>query len=66
MPIIEILSTDLRETVPTVETIQILYLLHGQRTTSTVMAHNLDWLILTLDQGSTLPVTILCVACWDN
>ena len=38
MPIIEILSTKPRETVPTVETIQEDQMM----TTSTVMVHNLD------------------------
>ena len=61
MPIIETLSTELREAVPTVGIIQVVFIfLLGQKTTSTVMAHNLDWLILTMDQSSTLAVTIMC------
>ena len=32
----------------------------SQKITSTVMAHNLNWPILTLDKSSTVAVTIMC------
>ena len=63
MPIKRVLSTEQRGQVPTVGTIRhtvFLNLMYGQKTISTVMAHHLNWLILTLDQSSTLSVTIMC------
>ena len=55
MPIIQTTSPELRLPVPTVGTIHSV-LAWAVKTTSTVMAHNLDWLILTLDKSSTVAV----------
>ena len=48
--------------VPTVGGIHLVTLkeVSAQNVSSTVMAHNLDWLILTLDQSSTVAVPIMC------
>ena len=50
MPISLILFIAVRGTVPTVEIIHIIFTtMFTQKIMYIVMAHNLDWLILTLD-----------------
>ena len=54
-------SWEMRGTMPTAEVILLVFLLvFPQNNTSTVMAHNLDWLILTLDQSNTVAASIMC------
>ena len=61
MPIGGTLSTEVREAVPIVDrTLVVLRHMFSHTTMTTVMAHHLDWLILTLDQSSTEPLTIIC------
>ena len=54
MPIVVTLSTELRVPVPTVGGIHQVNII----ITSTVMVHNLSWLILTLDKSSTRSLII--------
>ena len=58
MPIIMTLSLDLRLAVPTVGSIRLVLL--PPNNTSTVMAQNFNWPILTLDQSSTVAVNTMC------
>ena len=62
MPIMMTLSVEFRASVPTVGGIHLVPFKEVgiQNTTSIVMEHNSYWLIPTLDESSTSPMTIMC------
>ena len=63
MPIVMTLSPELRVQEPTVGGIQYMMAFQQvfiQRTTSTVMAYNLNWLIITLEKSNAEMVTVIC------
>ena len=60
IPIVMALSPELRSQLPTVGGFQVVFRPESLRSsTSAVMVHNLDYLTLSLDQISTLELTIM-------